>query len=119
MRIGEHTIEVAGAPVFYRSAPGPAGTPPLYLHGVPTSSDDWLPLLERTGGLAPDMIGFGRSGKGSHLDYSPEGLTNFLVRLLSELGVERIELIGHGWGGALALLLALRAPARVERLVVV
>jgi hypothetical protein len=40
VRVDEHTIEVAGAPVFYRSAPSPAGTPALYLHGVPTSSDD-------------------------------------------------------------------------------
>jgi pimeloyl-ACP methyl ester carboxylesterase len=61
VRVDEHTIEVAGAPVFYRSAPNPAGAPPLYLHGVPTSSDDWVTLLARTGGVAPDLIGFGRS----------------------------------------------------------
>ena len=33
------------SPVFYRSAPA-ADPPPLYLHGVPTSSDDWSELLE-------------------------------------------------------------------------
>ncbi len=44
-----------GLPVFWRSAPpsGPATAPALYLHGVPTNSDDWVPFLERSGGLGP------------------------------------------------------------------
>lgn len=119
MRVDEHTTTIEEVPVFYRSAGEIArdSTVPLYLHEAITSSDDWTAFLERTGGLAPDLIGFGRSGKGGHLDYSPQGLVDFLVRLLSELEVERVKLVGHGWGGALALMLALREPARVERLV--
>jgi pimeloyl-ACP methyl ester carboxylesterase len=92
---------------------------PLYLHGAPTSSEDWIPFLERTGGVAPDLIGFGRSGKGGHLDYSPAGLTTFVERFTDELGLERVQLVGHGWGGAIALLLAARDQARVERLVLI
>jgi pimeloyl-ACP methyl ester carboxylesterase len=121
VRVEEHTTTIDQVPAFYRTAgvvANGAGVP-LYLHDAITSSDDWTRFLERTGGLAPDLIGFGRSGKGGHLDYSPEGVVNFLVQLLSELGVGRIELIGHGWGGALALLLAMREPDRVERLVLI
>jgi pimeloyl-ACP methyl ester carboxylesterase len=91
----------------------------VYLHDAITSSDDWTAFLERSGGIAPDLIGFGRSGKGGHLDYSPEGLTNFVLRLLPELEVNRVQLVGHGWGGALALLVALREPERVERIVLI
>jgi pimeloyl-ACP methyl ester carboxylesterase len=120
VRVEEHTTTIDQVPVFYRTAGGPwTGARPLYLHEALTSSDDWTSFLERTGGLAPDLLGFGRSGKGGHLDYSPDGIIDFLMRLLSELGVERFQLIGHGWGGALVLLLALREPGRVERLVLI
>jgi pimeloyl-ACP methyl ester carboxylesterase len=118
VRVDEHTTTIDESPVFYRSAPAP-DPPSLYLHGVPTSSEDWIAFLERTGGLAPDLIGFGRSGKGGHLDYSPQGLTDFVERFLAELGVERVKLVGQGWGAAVALLLAARRPERVERLVVI
>ncbi len=118
MSVDEHTIELAGSPVFYLRASG-AGDPVLYLHGIPTSSADWKPFLERTGGIAPDLIGFGRSGKGGHLAYSAEGYARFVEQLLEALGVERVNLVGHDWGAALGLLFAHRHPDRVQRLVVV
>jgi pimeloyl-ACP methyl ester carboxylesterase len=121
VRVEEHTITIDHVPVFYRDAtvPGADEPPVLYLHGAPTSSDDWVAFLERTGGLAPDLIGFGRSGKGGHLDFSPAGLTTFVERFLAELGVEQVKLVGHGWGGAIAVLLAARDPGRVARLVLI
>ena len=70
--VDEQTIELAGSPVFFRAAPA-RGAPAVYLHGIPTSSDDWLGFLAATGGLAPDLIGFGRSGKGGQLDYTIDG----------------------------------------------
>ena len=114
--VDEHTFTTARGPVYYRSAPA-AGVPPLYLHGIPTSSDDWMPFLERTGGIAPDLIGFGRSSKGGHLDYSLDGLASFVEDLLDELGVRRVSLVAHQWGAAAGVVLAARRPARVERLV--
>ncbi len=116
MRVEEHTITLDQSPVFYRSAPA-ADPPPLFLHGIPTSSDDWGELLERTGGLAPDLIGFGRSGKGGHLDYSLAGLSDFLIEFLDELDVERVKLVAHDWGAAIGLTLAEQHPERVERIV--
>ncbi|HEY2161768.1 MAG TPA: alpha/beta hydrolase [Solirubrobacteraceae bacterium] len=115
-QVDEHTFTLdATGPIFYRSAPA-AGTPPLYLHGIPTSSDDWIACLERTGGLAPDLIGFGRSSKGGHLDYSPCGLSSFVERLLDELGVQQVSLVAHQWGAVVGALLAARQPERVERI---
>ena len=103
--------------MFYRSAPAEDAAVPVYLHGAPTSSDDWIPLLERTGGLAPDLLGFGRSAKGGHLEYSPESLADFVEDLLAELRVERVKLVAHGWGAAPAVWFAGRQTDRVERLV--
>jgi pimeloyl-ACP methyl ester carboxylesterase len=117
VRVEEHTIELAGAPVFYRRAPSDDAAVPVYLHGAPTSSDDWIHVLERTGGLAPDLLGFGRSAKGGHLEYSPESLADFTEDLLAELQIERLQLVAHGWGTAPGVLLAARHADRVERLV--
>ena len=118
MSVDEHTIELAGSPAFYRTAPAP-GVPALYVHGVPTSSDDWISFLERSGGIAPDLIGFGRSGKGGNLDYTIEGLADFLERLLEHLGIDRVKLVVHDWGAAVGLAFAQRNPERIERIVVI
>jgi pimeloyl-ACP methyl ester carboxylesterase len=113
-----HTIELGGEPVFYHSAPV-QGDPVLYLHGAPTSSDDWLGFLELTGGLAPDLPGFGRSGKGGHLDYSMQAMADFVERFLAYVGAGRVKLVAHDWGAVAGLVFALRAPDRIERLVLI
>jgi pimeloyl-ACP methyl ester carboxylesterase len=115
--VDEHTIELAGSPVFYRRASGPE-VPVVYLHGIPTSSDDWVPFLERTGGVAPDLLGFGRSGKGGHLDYSIEGHAGFIKEFLDRIGIDRVKLVVHDWGAAGGLRFAQGYPDRVVRLVV-
>jgi pimeloyl-ACP methyl ester carboxylesterase len=150
--VSEHTVEIDGRPVFWRSAPEPAGSAggavPLYLHGVPGSSDDWVaphehhgirpwwrrwwrlkrsedewvepPLyetgfLERSGGLALDLPGFGRSGKPGYLKYTIVEYDGFIERFLQEVEVERVQLVMHDWGGV-GLAFAQRVPERVERL---
>jgi len=126
VRVAEHTIEIDNSPVFYRSAQAPgagagprAGTTTLYLHGLPTSSEDWVPFLARGGGVAPDLIGFGRSGKAANLDYSIDGHADFVARLLDRLGIDRIELVAHGWGAAGGLAFAQRHPERIAALVLI
>lgn len=116
-----HDIGCAGGgglPVFWRSAPceSPAA-PALYLHGVPTNSDDWLPFLERTGGIAPDLPGFGRSGKPGYLKYTIEEYAGFVESFLDHLEVKRVRMLVHDWG-AVGLTFAQLHPERVERLVV-
>lgn len=118
MDVDEHTIELGGGPVFYYRAPR-GGTPVVYLHGVPTSADDWVPFLELTGGIAPDLPGFGRSTKAGHLDYSMAGHADFLEGFLDALGISRFALVAHGWGAAGGLVLAQRHPARIARLVLI
>jgi pimeloyl-ACP methyl ester carboxylesterase len=119
--ISEHTAQIGELPVFWRSAPPGDGddgrSPVLYLHGVPTNSDDWVGFLERGGGLAPDLPGFGRSGKPGHFDYSITGYARFIEQYLDLLEVARVRLVVHDWG-AVGLAFAQRHPERIERLVV-
>jgi pimeloyl-ACP methyl ester carboxylesterase len=114
----DHHDQVMGVEAFWRRAEPDAGAAPvLYVHGVPTSSDDWLPFLARTGGIAPDLPGFGRSGKPASFDYSIPGYDAWLEGFLDHTGVERFSLVVHDWG-AVALATAQRLRERVDRLVV-
>ena len=106
--------EVAEVSTFWHESPGAF----LYLHGVPTDGDDWLPFLERTGGVAPDLPGFGRSGKPPHFDYSIAGYMRWLRAYLDVVGLDRFSLVVHDWG-AVGLALAQEMPERIERLVVI
>ena len=112
MEIAERTVEVAGLEVHVRQA---GDAPVLYLHGVPTHSYDWVPFLERFGGIAPDLPGFGRSGKPAGFDYSIAGYDVFLEELVAQLGLDRLTLVMHDWG-SVGLAFAQRFPERVERL---
>ena len=94
----------------------PGATPVVYVHGVPNTARLWQPFLERTGGLAPDLPGFGLSAKPAAFDYSIAGLSGWLKSFLAERGVERYSLVAHDWG-AVALALAQAEPQRLERLV--
>ena len=115
----ERRAQIGGIDTFWREAPTTdGGAPVVYVHGVPTSSDDWLPFLERTGGLAVDRPGFGRSGKPADFAYGIDGYGAFLDAWLGEAGVDSYRLVVHDWG-AVGLALAQRAPERVERLVVI
>jgi pimeloyl-ACP methyl ester carboxylesterase len=119
--VTEHTATLGDQPVFWRAGDGDADqarAPVLYLHGVPTSSDQWLAFLERTGGLAPDLPGFGRTGKRGDGDYTIDGYARFVDAFLDLVGVDTVRLVVHDWGAA-GLVWAQRAPERVERLVVI
>jgi pimeloyl-ACP methyl ester carboxylesterase len=113
VEIAERTIQVAGLDVHYRHA---GDAPVLYLHGVPNHSGQWVPFLERGGGIAPDLPGFGRSAKPGDFDYTIAGYDRFLESFAAEVGLERFSLVVHDWG-SVGLALAQRFPERIERLV--
>jgi pimeloyl-ACP methyl ester carboxylesterase len=113
VEIVERQSEAAGLQVSWRQA---GASPVLYVHGVPTASWDWIPLLEAAGGVAPDLPGFGRSAKPAELDYSIAGYDRFLEAFAEHAGLDRFSLVVHDWG-VVGLALAQRTPDRVERLV--
>lgn len=92
--------------------------PVLYVHGVPNAGRMWRAFLERSGGIAVDLPGFGRSGKRGDLDTGFAALGRFVGEFADHVGLERVRLCVHDWG-AVGLLWAMREPERVERLVVI
>jgi pimeloyl-ACP methyl ester carboxylesterase len=111
----EHRAEVAGVETFWRQA-GEARI--LYVHGNPNNSDLWMPFLERAGGVAMDIPGFGRSAKPGHFDYSIDGYGRWLAAFRTHLGWEHYRLLVHDWGGV-GLATAQSEPELVERLAIV
>jgi pimeloyl-ACP methyl ester carboxylesterase len=117
--VAERRAGVAGIHVFWREASTAGARPPsLYLHGVPTNSDDWVPFLKLTGGVAVDLPGMGRSGKPAGFDYSIVGYQQFLRAFVEHLELERFSMVVHDWGGGVGLALAQEMPERIDRLVV-
>jgi 2-hydroxymuconate-semialdehyde hydrolase len=109
-----------------------AGTPTdeaiLFLHGSgpgATGLSNWERVIADLGPrfycIAPDMIGFGDS---SHPDPAPQGMAAFnelrtaaLFGLLDLLGLKKVHLVGNSMGGSIALLMVLRAPEKVGKVV--
>jgi len=118
-KIETGAVEVDGVSTFFRRVPG-AGPPAVFVHGNPTHSADWLPILERMRGpaLALDLPGFGRSDRPDPavFDYGFRTYARFFERFLEEVGVAEHSLVVHDWGG-LALVAAQRRPQLVSRLV--
>jgi 4,5:9,10-diseco-3-hydroxy-5,9,17-trioxoandrosta-1(10),2-diene-4-oate hydrolase len=67
--------------------------------------------------IVPDLIGYGWSSKLSDIDYTLDLFTDTLLELLDAIGVTKATLVGNSLGGAIALDIALKRPAFVEKLV--
>src|SRR5271166_315748 len=115
-------VRAAGRDIFVVEAG--EGPPLLMLHGggpgatgMSNFSRNIPTLADRFHVIAPDMPGYGRSSKG--LDRTdPFGeLARAMLGLLDSLGVEKAHILGNSLGGSCALRLALEAPDRADRLV--
>jgi pimeloyl-ACP methyl ester carboxylesterase len=107
--------ELLGMPVCWREAGGARAT--LYLHGAPSSSEQWAPFLEAHGGIAPDLPGFGATGKGGQFAYDFAGYAAWLDAFAEHASLPTpFDLVVHGWG-AVGIPWALAEPGRVRRVV--
>jgi pyruvate dehydrogenase E2 component (dihydrolipoyllysine-residue acetyltransferase) len=120
----EQVVDVGGVAIRCLIA-GPVGAPRVvFVHGLGGSYETWslnLPAFaERFRICALDLVGAGSSDKPT-MDYSVPSLADFLARFLDALGGDwqRVSLVGHSLGGAIALAFASRYSERVDRLVLV
>jgi pimeloyl-ACP methyl ester carboxylesterase len=101
-----------------------AGTGPVLvlLHGLGCDHTTWSPVIDRLAEhytvIAPDLLGHGRSAK-PRADYSLGGYANGMRDLLTVLGVDKVTIVGHSFGGGVAMQFAYQFPERTERLVLV
>jgi pimeloyl-ACP methyl ester carboxylesterase len=103
------------------AAVGPPDAPPVLLvHGWPQHWWSWRGVIGELAGefrlLCPDLRGLGWSGPPDDDDFRKQRLADDQLALLDVLGIKRVRLVGHDWGGYAALLAAMTAPARFSSL---
>jgi haloalkane dehalogenase len=112
-------LDVLDSTIAYREAGDPEGPVALFLHGNPTSSYIWrniLPLVAPVAHcIAPDLIGFGQSGK-PDIEYRFADHVRYLDAFLDRAGITSAFVIAQDWGTALAFHLAARRPEFVRGL---
>jgi hypothetical protein len=106
-----------GVRVHLASAGPPDAPPVLAVHGWPQHWWSWRNVIRELAGefrlLCPDLRGLGWSGPAADDDYRKQRLAEDQIALIDALGIDRVRLVGHDWGGWTALLAALTAPDRV------
>src|SRR5260370_13779110 len=112
-------VNVLDSAMAYREAGNPEAPVALFLHGNPTSASLWrnvIPLLAPTAHcIAPDLIGFGQSGK-PDIEYRFADHVRYLDAFLANAGISSAFVIAHDWGTALAFHLAARSPEFIREL---
>lgn len=115
---------VDGVRIHYQEAGDEKAPPMILIHGFISSNLIWsevfLPLAAagfRV--IAPDLPGYGYSDKPDSPDYTIESQARAVIGLMDRLEIERAVIVGASYGGAVAAMIALDYPERVERLVLV
>lgn len=119
LAVTHHTVELNKLRMHYVEAGN--GPMVVLLHGFPESWWSWRyqiqPLVDagfRV--IAPDLRGYGETDKEGPFDL--DTLADDVCRLIASLGEQKVKIVGHDWGGALAWHLASKRPEFCERLVV-
>lgn len=122
--ISYHSVEIEGLDISYREA-GPAhALTVLLLHGFPSSSRMWEPLLpllaDKYHLIAPDYPGFGHSSapSPSGFEYSFDSLARVMDELTTKLGITNYVLFMQDYGRPVGFRMALAHPERVRALVI-
>ncbi|MYN00522.1 haloalkane dehalogenase [Pseudoduganella sp. DS3] len=111
------SVSVLTSSIAYRELGQRSARAVIFLHGNPTHSYIWRHIMphvaQKAYCLAPDLIGFGASGK-PDIAYSFLEHAAYLEAFLQQMAVEELILVGQDWGGALAIHLAARYPSKVR-----
>jgi len=114
----------AGVRIFYRTYgdPSPARRMIVCLHGFPDDHRTWRPILpplaERFFVVTPDLRGYSGSDKPDGVaNYRWEKLVGDVIALTDHFQRDKIVLLGHDWGAAIAQQVACRHPDRIQRLI--
>jgi pimeloyl-ACP methyl ester carboxylesterase len=124
LKVVYRTVKVDGLSIFYREA-GPKDAPTiLLLHGLPSSSRMFQPLLTRLADkyhlVAPDYPGFGHSDwpDPKQFDYTFDHIASVMNGFTQALGLSHYTLYMQDYGGPVGFRMALAHPERVQALIV-
>ncbi|MDR3484290.1 MAG: alpha/beta hydrolase [Bradyrhizobium sp.] len=117
-------VEVDGLKIFYREA-GPRDAPTIVLlHGFPSSSREFDPLIPllatRYHLVAPDFPGFGHSDAPppSSYAYTFDNLAKTTTAFLDRLKIDKASFYLHDYGGPVGFRVMAARPSRVQALIV-
>ena len=115
-------VTQSGARMSYVDEGPRANEAVLMLHGNPTWSFFYRDLIKQLSPkircIAPDHIGMGLSEKPEAYKYSLETRISEVQALVSSLGLTKVHLVVHDWGGAIGFGLATRAPDLIDRITI-
>ncbi|MDA1129074.1 MAG: alpha/beta hydrolase, partial [Chloroflexi bacterium] len=121
MTPGEHWADIGDLKVRYLDWGGD-GEPLLALHGLASTAhwyDIVAPMLrDRYRLIAPDQRGHGQTTSAPS-GYDWQTLSDDLAALLDHVGLDKVAVMGHSWGGNVATNFAANHPDRVERLIMI
>jgi len=107
------TVGGISAPMI-EAGPEDASEAVVFVHGNPGSSHDWDALVDAVGefgrAVAIDMPGFGQADKPRDFEYNVGGYAAFLQGALEQLGITRVHLVVHDFGGPFGLVWGLQHP---------
>lgn len=121
--VEESYLHIGDDEIRYLQA-GDSGSAVVLLHGggIDAAHLSWDPTLEALADghrvIAPDFPGYGHSDA-PDASYTMDYFLSFLDEFLDQLGLDSVSLVGLSLGGGVALGYALRAPERVENLILV
>jgi pimeloyl-ACP methyl ester carboxylesterase len=116
LEIRQIVVDGVRSPVLIGGAGNPREAV-VFVHGNPDAGGDWEPLMTRIAEfatvVAPDMPGFGGADMRADQDYTVAGYASHLAAVIDQLGIERVHLVAHDFGGPFALTWAAAHTDRV------
>ncbi|TCT20943.1 pimeloyl-ACP methyl ester carboxylesterase [Melghiribacillus thermohalophilus] len=108
--------------MFYRYWDAPCDDVVVFIHGIPTNSHLWDQVIPYLQGkykiIAVDMIGYGKSDRAPYTELTLPKQAEYMIQLLSQLGIEKAHFVGHDLGGGIVQIIAVHYPQHVKSLVI-
>jgi len=122
--IAYKTLVIGNYNIFYREGGTKNKTTILFLHGFPSSSRMWQPLLEDLSNdyhvIAPDYIGFGHSSQpaADSFNYTFDNLAAYIDQFIEKLSLEKFILVQQDYGGPIGMRVAEKNPGKIQAIII-
>ncbi len=119
-KIRSERVDVNGLNIRYLT--GGKGEPLIIVHGGSDGANAWLGNIQELSKkytiYVPDLPGFGLSQPNDG-HYSIPEMVEFIDNFAQSMGLQKFYLLGHSWGGGIALHFTLKYPQKIRKLVLV